>query len=206
LFDELSFEYPFDSLHNLGKVYSDDYALRFYTWNIERSDGSFLFYGFIQRLTGEKTLIPLIQSENAQLNLNRELNVKQWYGALYYKIVPIGTKKSPRYLLIGWRKNDIYSVNQKMADVLRFDKNGVVFGYNIFSTPKGMQQRLVFNYCPDVQMSLRYDKTKKRIVYDHLVVVETENGNCPVPDFSYDAYVKKGKKWIHKSEVDAKND
>ena len=206
LTDELSFEYPFDSLRNLGKVYSDDYTLRVYTWNVQRADSSFLFYGFIQRLTGEKMLIPLIQAEKAVINHNQELNVKQWYGALYYKIVQIGTKKSPRYLLLGWRKDDIFAVNQKMADVLRFDKEDVIFGDNIFSTPKGMQWRIMFNYCADVQMSLLYDKTKKRIVFDHLIAIERENGNCFATDDAYDSFVKKGNKWLYKSNVDAKNE
>lgn len=217
IFDEMkeilqndsSFYYSFDSLKYVGKVYSDDKKIRIYTWNVQREDDSFLFFGFIQQIGKDRMLIPLIQKNNITNPSNhKELKIGEWYGALYYKIVPFGSGKNKKYLLLGWRQNDIFANNLKFIDVLRFEGNDIIFGDDIFvGQNKNILFRVIFNYCPQVKMSLQYDSKKRRFVFDHLVTIGNNNGtSCFGPDFSYDAYVRKGGKWYLKQDIDVRNE
>ena len=193
----------------MGKVYSDDKKIRIYTWNVQREDDSFLFFGFIQQIGKDRMLIPLIQKNNTTTpSTHKELKLGEWYGALYYKIVACGSGKNKKYILLGWRQNDIFSNNLKLIDVLRFENNDIIFGDDIFiGLNKKTQFRVIFNYCPQVKMSLQYDSKKRRFVFDHLVTIGVKNGiSCFGPDFSYDAYVKRGGKWYFKQDIDVRNE
>jgi hypothetical protein len=64
---EDSFKYPFDSIHSLGKVVSDDGLVRIFTWYAIRADGSHMHSGFIQYFNKSENsvlLYPLIDKSD----------------------------------------------------------------------------------------------------------------------------------------------
>ena len=100
-----SFEYGFDSLSNfMSTVKSPDGTFRIFNWNIQQKNQT-QFYecwiikkdGSVIELEDHQKLIPEI--EFATLSEN------SWFGALYYKIIPVIKKNKTYYTLLrmGWK-------------------------------------------------------------------------------------------------------
>ena len=91
-------------------------------------DGSYRFYGTIQMNTGDKLMMyPL--SDYSPFIKNPEDTVTdniKWYGAQYYKIIPVYTDQNPYYVLLGWKGNTV-KANKKVIEVLSFknDQTGI---------------------------------------------------------------------------------
>ena len=50
-------------------------------------------------------------------NNNKKLNYKNWYGCLYYDIIPIKVGKEKYYTLLGWDGNN-KNTTKKIIDVV----------------------------------------------------------------------------------------
>lgn len=205
---EGSFDYRFDSVLSLGKIYSPDSKFRTLNWNMRLDDGTYQFSGIIQ--TRDKFIELDDKTKEIKNAEGASLNAKKWYGAQYYQIVKAGKKRKPYYLLLGWKGND-RSTTKKVIEVLRFDSKGEpVFGENVFSMPgKKDPKRLIFEYAADVSMSLRYQEESKMIVFDHLSPRSSDlKGQYQFygPDLSYDALKLKKGKWVLKEDIDARNE
>ena len=135
---------------------------------------------------------------------------------IYYEIIEAPKGKNKNYLLLGWDGNG-ERTKKKVIEVLRFDRKGIpTLGAPILKwMPEGKKNakyqskyRLEFEYSSKVNMTLRYDKALKMIVFDHLAPTN-ENlvgyRAAYVPDFSYDGLKYKKGKWYHLSNVDARN-
>jgi hypothetical protein len=136
-----------------------------------------------------------------------KLDHQNWYGALYYQIIPVQKGSKTIYTLIGWDGSSSFS-DIKVIDAMYFTGSSVYFGYPIFQNEEGKQNRIFFEYKDQTMMSLRYEESRKMIVYDHL---SPESPSLKgvyayyVPDLSYDAFKWDGKYWQHKSDVVATN-
>ncbi|MDR3704890.1 MAG: hypothetical protein P4L28_03165 [Paludibacteraceae bacterium] len=211
-----SFLFHFDSLKNLGKVYSDDYNLRVYTWCCEMEDLSYRFYGFVQDFDNE-TVYPLVQNAPVYLPAeDRQILLNRWYGALYYKVINVQKGDEPKYIMLGWTQLNP-KTKAKVMEVFSFEDEGkVMLGSKIFKGYKGKANRFTFNYCSDLSVTLNYDEKLKRFVFDHLTPLADEKDNprgCNGPDMSYDALKQKKKNWfskkriwVLKKDVDVRND
>ncbi|MBO7202123.1 MAG: hypothetical protein J6V30_01105 [Paludibacteraceae bacterium] len=215
-----SFFYQFNSLKNMGRIYSDDYNVRAYTWCCEMEDMSYKFYGFIQDLENDKVYRLEQRSDNPSLSF-REVFVPsesdilapyRWYGALYYKIINIKKGNEPKYILLGWSQLNP-NLKMKVIDVLQLEEEKMQLGSAMFKgyntrVPRGLATRIVFPYCANMNMSIVYNEKDKCFIFDHITPLSDENGNplgCNGPDMSYDMLKKKGSKWVLKTDVDVKN-
>lgn len=211
--DSNSFFYPFDSLRYLGKIYSDDYNIRIYTWCCEMEDLSYKFYGFVQDFTNDLVYALTVRDAPYVPKRNRQVLLSNWYGALYYKAIIVNPKKrDPKYILLGWNQSDLKTKN-KILDVLSIDDEGtdVRLGSKIFRGYNGRAHRMILSYCSDLGISLNYDEKEKRFVFDHLTPLSYDNDEprgCNGPDMSYDALKSKrrGKRWVLKKDIDIKNE
>lgn len=203
-----SYEYPFDSLNFLGKIYSEDKLLRIYSWNIPFSDGTFTYGCVLQQKENNKVTCFKIKKAPYKPALERTISSSDWYGALYYKAIPIKQrKKSTYYILLGWAGyNDLTTL--KLIDVLTINKNNLSLGMPILEKENKMYSRYVFEYGAQYRMTLDYDKKTKQIIFDHLAPsspkyegIFSDYG----PDFTYDSFVLKRKKWSFKQNIDARN-
>lgn len=216
-----SFDFGFDSLKkDIGILTSPDNTFRFFHWNIPLSDGTFKYYGFIQKKmlpksqknkSGSMLLFPLIDRSNeiksAELHIGDN---KKWYGMLYYKIIPLKTKSKTYYTLLGWDGNDKIS-QKKFIDILYFDNNGIPkFGADIFEIPRKNPKRIAFEYAHNCAFVLRYNEQMEMIVFDRLGPMEPQLAGqfqyyCTT-DFEYDGFkIQKGK-WLFVSGVQPRND
>ena len=99
-----SFTYSFSSLKNVGIIKSDDNKLRIITWNLPYSDRSHKYFGFIQYKDSKKSYDFYSLNDKSESIKNPDfviLNNKNWYGALYYKIIVNKSKSETYYTLLG---------------------------------------------------------------------------------------------------------
>ncbi len=201
-----SFDYPFDSLTAIGILYPEDRSFRIFNWNLLYVNGTYRYYGAIQKNSRKTEVYPLYDYSD-YFKTNPEDTVtsnERWYGVLYYKIV----KQGKYYMLFGWDGYNLRS-NKKVIDVLTFNKKGnPVFGAPIFNfgtlkEPK-LHSRFIIEYKKTAQVSVNYDAGLKMIVYDHLIPLDPKAEGMYflyVPDGSYEGFEFKKKKWQHISSV-----
>jgi len=140
-----------------------------------------------------------------------QYNKKNWYGALYYAIIPVKKDKSVYYTLLGWDGNNKFS-NKKIIEIMSFQSNGnIKFGLPYFIYPNGKtKRRVVFQYNKQSYMSLKYSKEKKEelIIFDHLIPKSPQLEGMfdwYVTDLSFDAFKWEESEWNYKRDFDAKS-
>ena len=166
------------------------------------------FFCFILKKNG--TVIELRDNHRNISNPElKSLTNKNWYGALYYEIIPLGRGK---YTMLGWNGRDAITT-QKIIEVLSLGRKNAKFGANIFQyadNKKKTKRRMILEYANDAIVSLKYYQTKKeeRIVFSHLSPSTPQLEGQPqyyYPDLSYDSFVKEGRKWHFKTNRNVKN-
>lgn len=209
---ENSFSYPFDSVVSVSILTSEDKVFRIFTWHLYSDDGSYRYYGAIQKNNKTKLeLYPLFDNSRFIPNATDTVLTKDsWYGAHYYTIAaPQKRKRNKQYVLLGWKGNNI-KTNQKVIDVLSFDKEGKpVFGAPIFDYKDSTMHRVIFTYGRNLSMLLRYLPSKNWIVYDHLACQDPRQTGMYEfygPDLSYDALRYKRRKWYLMENIDIRNE
>jgi len=206
--NNLSFNYPFDSLKEVNRLVSPDKKFRLITWSIPTKEGTYFYFGLLQAMhpkTKKYEVYELTDKSNLAKNPESyQSDNTKWFGMLYYSIIPCGDY----YTLLGWDGNDKLTA-RKFIDVLSFKKDGSpLFGKEVFKMPKKIPKRIMFEYNAQVVMTLRYNPEAAAIIFDHLTPKDSYlEGQFQFygPDFSYDAFVFRHGKWEFEEEVDAKN-
>jgi hypothetical protein len=100
-------------------------------------------------------------------------------------------------------------VHRKTIEVLTFTKNGEPrFGLPVFMVNQRKAHRIQFQYNAMATMSLKFDKLRRRIVFDHLSPPDISMKNQFQhygPDFSVDAYDLKGGLFVYIEDLDIMN-
>jgi len=203
-----SFLFNFDSVKTISVINSPDNRFRIFSWHIINSDGSYRFYGTVQMNTGGSLKMypledysPLLKNPEDSVTDNRK-----WYGAQYYKIIPVYAPK-PYYVLIGWKGNTVEST-KKVIDVLSFNEGKPELGRHVFDGNGKTRDRVVFEYARQVSMLLRYIPEQNLIVFDHLSAPDGRSKGKPEtfgPDLSYDGYKLKDGRWTYVEDLDMRN-
>ncbi len=191
-----SYNYGFDSLKAITIENSPDRRFRMFTWHIMFNDGSYRYYGAIQmnnpdgklQLHGLIDYSPLIKKPADTTTTN-----DKWYGAQYYKIIPVGyNTKVPYYILLGWKGNTV-KTNKKVIEILYFKDGKPFFGMPVFdgNSENAKSKRIIFEYARQASMMLNYKPKEGMLVFDHIAPSDPKmKGNFESygPDFSYDAF------------------
>lgn len=162
------FEYPFDGVPKLAALVSPDEKFRLFNWHRPMPDGTNRYDAIVLFPDG-KGYVELTDATDLEAaRSNKEILPADWYGALYYDIVPVSKKKQDYYVLLGWDATSEITT-RKVIDALHFEKNGEpVFGKPVFETEDGYLHRRVFEYAGDVSMTLKYVRPMDAIVFDRL--------------------------------------
>lgn len=204
-----SFEYDFEALP-ISKLQSDDGKVRVITWNVPQEDGTHEYFGFVQYKSKNKYRATRLTDASEHLVQPEKMKLKpnQWYGALYYDIITIKSGKRNFYTLLGWDGHS-YKMSQKVVEVLGFKASGEpVFGANLFKIHKKTAKRIILRYSSNARVTLKYEKRKKRIIFDHLSPFKPQYAGVYEyygPDMYHDALVYKKGKWWLDTIVDIKN-
>lgn len=204
-----AFTYKFEHLESIAILDSPDGKIRILNWNIEYPDMSYSYGGFV--MINDKNKIRIVELRDKvdayESKPVTSLNFTEWYGALYYKIIPFENGKKTEYLLLGWDGGTAGS-NFKILDVLVLGKKSVRFGSPVFVSNGKIQKRIIFEYSNQAVMNMRFEEKYGRIVMDHLSPeAPSMEGlySYYVPDFSYDAYSYNGVYWELIEDVIAVN-
>ncbi|MDB5016096.1 MAG: hypothetical protein JWQ84_928 [Mucilaginibacter sp.] len=203
-----SFLYPFDSVKSINIINSPDNRFRIISWPIVNLDGSYRFYGTVQINTGGSLqMYPLNDFSPDTKNPEDTLtDNRTWFGAEYYRIIPVYSPKL-YYVLLGWKGNNVKST-KKVIEVLSFKDNKPVFGLPVFDGNGKIRKRVVFEYNRNVSMLLKYVPDQNLIVFDHLSPPDPKLKNqhdTYGPDLSYDGYRLKNGRWIYVDNLDMRN-
>lgn len=207
----LSFSHTFTNLKTVGFIDSPDGKIRIINWNVELSDLTQLYGCFIQHFDSKskKLLVTELFDATPRYTQRTEdvLDAAHWYGAVYYKIIPIqrGTKTS--YTLLAWDGNNAMSTI-KIVDVLTFQGNKPKLGSPMFKEKNTVKKRVYFEHAEKISMTLNYEQKFNRIIFDHLAPESpTLEGfySFYVPDFTYDAFLFQSNKWVLVEDVIATN-
>jgi hypothetical protein len=203
-----SYAYNFDSLKTVSILRSPDDKFRIFSWFVMNEDGSYRFYGTLQMNTGGKLqLFPL--EDYSPVLKNPEDSVTdnhKWFGAEYYKIIPVNSA-TPYYVLLGWKGHTVKST-KKVIEALHFKNGQPVFGMPVFTGNKKVRNRVVFEYNRQASMLLRHVPEQHLIVFDHLAPPDERLKTQPEmygPDLTYDGYKLLNGKWIFKDNMDMRN-
>ncbi len=201
-----SFGADFSDVKNLSVLKSDDNNLRVYTWNLNYQDGSFQYFGFLQYKDNKGIQVYFLNDKKfgAKDEMRLYQTNSEWYGAIYYEIITKKWNSLTYYTLIGWDGAD-FLINRKVVEVLYFDRKSIpIFGKKLFKLNRTNTGRLIFEYADRATMLLRFNSQKDMLVLDHLAPPEQKFTNMYQyygPDFSYDAFIFRGGKWILQSDI-----
>ncbi len=213
-----SFETSFDNIKSISTLTTDDKCIRFYQWATQvYATNSYKITGFVQMRDRKTKLLTFWKLKNSEEDkytaMGHEMNTGNWFACIYYKCIITKFGKDKVYTLLGWRGNNT-KTSMKIIDVLTIKGNIPVFGKKIFTSPATMlpvgkssdKFRIIFEYNANAVMTLRYGK--KRIVFDHISPAKPAlkgNEEFYGPDFSYDAFRWKNKKWEGVPDIDIRN-
>lgn len=201
-----SFNFPFDSLITISKLYPPDSSFRIFTWQLVISDNIVMQHGAIQMKTADGTLklFPLIDKSAIILHLaDTIVNNKSWVGAVYYRILQTNIGNKNIYTLLGYDEDNIRS-NRKIIEVLHFENDQPIFGGNYFNFDKDSAKvppinRYVMEYKKTAGARLTYDENLSMIVFEHLYSPSDEPKKkwTLIPDGDYEGFKWQNGQWAH---------
>lgn len=229
-----SFQYSWDSVKNFAVLASPDHVFKIFTWYVMKNDFTVENFGFIQVYNeGRKkfVLFPLYDKRNT-IDYPKTLigNHNRWYGAVYYKLIPVKEKDYTYYTLLGWNGNNLLT-NQKIIEILHFNKEKVpIFGGRMFKNYPEKVSRVIFEYSKNASLHLNYEeqqylvstgkynpKTKQleykamnapMIIFDELIPME-EGLKSPaflVPESSLNqGFMEESGRWVFMKSVRGSN-
>ncbi|MFN5476141.1 MAG: hypothetical protein ACK57D_06200 [Sphingobacteriales bacterium] len=206
-----SFNYPFDSILNISRLYAPDSSFRIFTWQVVKDESMARRHGAIQMKTadGSLKLFPLIDKTLMVENQNDTITGPEaWIGAIYYKIVKTQHEGKNFYTFLGYDEHSMRST-KKRIEVMHFDTQGKpVFGgpYISFqedSLRKPTQARFAIEYKKDGNARLQFDQDMDMIIFDHLIPENGEKNKLYtyIPDGDYEGFKWKSGKWVHVDKV-----
>lgn len=204
---EASFNYQFSKLSTVGVINSPDKQMRIVNWNVEQDDFSQKYFCYVAHFDKRKKTYHLTELKDMSFGMpsfpKEIITSEQWYGALYYKIIPVKKGSKTIYTVLGWDHNSSMS-QVKLIDAIYFSGKNVKLGSPIFKIGKETNKRVFFEHSKKATMYLNYEVDRDRIMMDHLSPESPSMANFRsfyVPDLSYDAFVFKGSKWILHEDV-----
>ena len=193
--------------NRIGGVISPDNKLKIISWNYKLKDNSFAYETIIIKNSNKKK--PKVKTWQLSCPKafkptdNKKYNSKNWYGSLYYNIIPW----KGDYILLGYSTyNNISKV--KVIEVLSLEKKRPTFGEKVFKKGNKTFSRMVFEYSYMANMSLVYNSETKEFIFDHLSPEEPSMKGLYQyygPDFSIDVLQENRKFWEYKEDVDKRN-
>jgi len=198
----ISYRFNFDSIRGISVLKSPDNKFKLISWELYVDSNQYRHFGFIQKENGNYYELFDKTDELDRIEFLR-LKAENWYGILYYKIVPIKYNGDSYYILLG-RDSYQYFERRKIIEILSFESSGKPkFGANILEVKDNRNRmvkvcRYVLQYSAAASVLLRYDEELKMIVFDHLVMGgPLYSGGPPlnIPDGSFSGLKFEKNKW-----------
>jgi hypothetical protein len=194
----------------MSRVDAPDGKFRLLTWNVPYANGTHRFEGMLLVQDKRRRVLYELRDMTEKIG-NPTLATctpENWYGALYYTVVPMKKGGKTWYTLLGWKGYSNVET-RKVIDVLGFKGAVPVFGSPLFGEGRVKRMREVFAFSFQSSMSVKWDQANLRIVADHLAPMKPEFAGQAAfmgPDLSYDAYVWEKDHWVLQRDVDVRQE
>lgn len=208
-------DYPFEKWTTMSTISSPDGEFRIFNWNVESADQVHSHYCYVVRPNRGNKANQVYKFTEDKFTLpprpGNTLTPDRWYGALYYKIVPVQKGSKTYYTILGFSGKD-RSTNQKLIDVFYFKGKSLRMGYPLFQESKESKQlvrRVFIQYSEKAVVSVNVNEKIGGIVFDHLVPEQQNLAGMYefyIPDMTYDCYKWTGAIWQYEEDVIAYND
>ncbi len=230
-----AFKFAWDSVDNFSVLASPDNVFKIFTWQVVKNDFETENFGFIHVYNDarKKHVIYPLYDKRHNIDYPKTLigNHNRWYGAVYYKLIPVKDKNTTYYTLLGWNGNDLFS-NQKLIEILHFNKEMTpIFGGRVFKNYPEKVARVIFEYSKNAVMYLNYENQEylvstgkynpktheydyKRvrcdmIIFEELIPLDESMKNVPaylVPESSLNqGFIEESGKWVFQKTVRGSN-
>lgn len=203
----LALTHPFTSLETVGFIDSPDGKMRIVNWNVEKEDFSHDYFCFVLHEEDRRGDYHVTELKDVSFGMPMQptevIGADEWYGALYYKIIPFDKSGKTQYAVLGW---DYFSEASQLRviDVMYFTGKTLKLGSPVFKVGKETHKRMLYEHSKKATMALLYEENRNRIIFDHLspeAPSMVEFRSFYVPDMSYDAFVLEGSKWVLHEDV-----
>lgn len=156
-----AFKFTWDSVNNFSVLASPDNIFKIFTWYIVKNNYDIENFGFIQVYNESRkkyVLYPLYDKRQVIDYPKTQIgNHNRWYGAVYYKMIPVKDKNTTYYTLLGWNGNNLFT-NQKLIEILHFNKDMTpIFGARVFKNYPEKVARVIFEYSKNATLYLNYE-------------------------------------------------
>lgn len=194
-------KFDFDSLRSLAIQYPPDSTFCLITAQCEVDPDHYRHFGFIKT---HDTLFVLEDISELINNPEGEL-IGEWFGALYYNLVPFNGPEGISYLLFGFDGHS-KEVRRKLIDVLTFSDQGKPrFGAPVFVYDnQEKKHRVILEYSSEISIKLNYDEELEMVLFDHLIPMKGIYENQPivmVSDGSYEGFKLENRRWKYVEKV-----
>lgn len=159
---ERGVDIDFQTVKNLSVQGPENRKFRIYTWVVPRTNQSYECFGVLLSWNEryKRHIITELKDVKASAtNPERKVFRKgEWWGALYYEMIPVKSNGIQYYTLLGWDGHTATST-RKVIDVLSLSSTGQpTFGASVFTGFGKQMKRIIFEYADDTQMVLRYER------------------------------------------------
>ncbi|MBP5709195.1 MAG: hypothetical protein J6W61_05470 [Bacteroidales bacterium] len=193
----------------IGEIVSPDNKLKIINWNMFDSKGVNHYFCYLIHRNGKKKHTSYLEGiyKEESIEIEKEFNSSDWYGALYYDIQNFKFEGKELYLILGYDYSPL-GLSRKIIETVSFTNNEPSFGhYNCLNKEGKNVKREVLEYSSDGMVTLRF-LSRKTIVFDHLASYST--GHTMDADgygaaLSFDAYQLEKGSWRFISNVDVRN-
>jgi hypothetical protein len=178
-----------DGLSDLPYIatqYAPDSSFRMITWEIDKADGDFEYYGYFQSKDGTTYSLKKKRGNYGRATTG-SIDLATWPAGLVYRIDKLG---EAQYLIYTYRQIDKY-MRTKTLDVLNLQDH-TLGARAFFSSPEdGPLNRLSLSYSADSNASFNYNPVMRMITFDNLIAMPGRmegQGIAYVSDGTYRAY------------------
>jgi hypothetical protein len=152
----------FGSVRNLSVKGDKEKTFQIFTWVVPRVNMSYECFGIFYSYNPRRKVYEITELKDVKketTNPDKKVFRKgEWWGALYYEIIPVKARNQTYYTLLGWDGNDANST-QKVIEVLSINSMGQPsFGATIFLGYGRQLRRVIFEYSNNTNMVLRYEQ------------------------------------------------
>ena len=198
----------FDSIPYFARLSSPDKVFDLFCWNVGLTEGEFKYFTIMAHHSTQKIIAFTDLSDQLYDVEYKKLDQNNWFGALYYEIIPVKNKKDIYYTVLGWDGHNDFTT-KKIIDAFRIDENGFVrFDQIVFKYKNDQKSRVIFEYSERANMSLKYNEKAELIIFDHLAPFqEGAEGIYEFygPDLSFDGFQLSKGIWNYIEDIDARS-
>jgi len=185
-------------LPSFVKCESTDKNICIISWQVERKPKEFHYAAVLFSPNAKPLFLNDVDRTLSRINFET-FNSKNWYGALYYHVIPAKIKNT--FTVLGYRFGKDGS-KYRIIDMIELKNNDVLIGSPLFKhiDEKGGEEwyyRHVINYSPSANVAVKYDETSQIIYFDHVeTFTDVKSGEVVrAPDGTFEALEFKNEYW-----------